>query len=91
MYYLHAFALSIPHPDKVATGGEDAYFLGTFFDSAGTNKKPVNGPQDVLCFGVADGVGSWFEQGISAGKVSVVFQVSGVPGINYIRSILESS
>ncbi|OQR94625.1 phosphatase PTC7 family protein [Achlya hypogyna] len=63
-FYLHAFALSIPHPQKVATGGEDAYFLGTSASPAPTK------PSDVLCFGVADGVGSWFEQGISAGKYS---------------------
>ncbi|KDO32450.1 hypothetical protein SPRG_02927 [Saprolegnia parasitica CBS 223.65] len=64
-YYLNAFAMSIPHPQKVATGGEDAYFIGTEPTAA-----PATAPQDVLCFGVADGVGSWFEQGISAGKYS---------------------
>ncbi|OQS05305.1 phosphatase PTC7 family protein, partial [Thraustotheca clavata] len=63
-YYLHAFAMSIPHPQKVQTGGEDAFFLGT------TAIEAPSKPTDVLCFGVSDGVGSWFEQGISAGMYS---------------------
>ncbi|ETV67665.1 hypothetical protein, variant 1 [Aphanomyces astaci] len=62
-FVLHSFAMSIPHPQKVESGGEDAFFLGT----VGT---PDNCGADVLCFGVSDGVGSWFEQGFSASKYS---------------------
>lgn len=71
-YYLHSFAMSIPHPGKVDTGGEDAYFVGTLepdvevFDPATGRFKEQYGPSDVLALGVADGVGSWFEKGISA-------------------------
>ncbi|KAF1795061.1 PPM-type phosphatase domain [Phytophthora cactorum] len=54
------FAMSIPHPQKKDTGGEDAFFLG----SSLTEWK--KGPVDVLAMGVADGVGSWFEKGVSA-------------------------
>ncbi|CAK4698760.1 unnamed protein product [Aphanomyces euteiches] len=62
-FVLHSYAMSIPHPQKVATGGEDAFFIGT------DGTVPDKGT-DVLCFGVSDGVGSWFEQGISAGMYS---------------------
>jgi protein phosphatase PTC7 len=41
----------LPHPEKRATGGEDASFIGA----------------DGLSVGVADGVGGWAEQGIDAG------------------------
>jgi protein phosphatase PTC7 len=41
----------LPHPDKRATGGEDASFVGA----------------DGLSVGVADGVGGWAEQGVDAG------------------------
>lgn len=40
-------ACSLPHPDKVDTGGEDAYF--------------ISANESVL--GVADGVGGWRESG----------------------------
>ncbi|KAF0687628.1 Aste57867_20612 [Aphanomyces stellatus] len=62
-FVLHSFAMSIPHPQKVSTGGEDAFFIGT------EPTVPEKGT-DVLCFGVSDGVGSWFEQGFSAGMYS---------------------
>lgn len=51
---LHAGAAMLPHPDKVAKGGEDAYFLAP----------------DGLSLGVADGVGGWGELGIDAGEYS---------------------
>ena len=38
-------AVSVPHPEKAGTGGEDAYFLG----------------EDGRSLGVADGVGGWAE------------------------------
>ena len=41
----------LPHPDKRATGGEDASFVGA----------------DGLSVGVADGVGGWADQGVDAG------------------------
>ncbi|GLD98864.1 hypothetical protein PINS_up007582 [Pythium insidiosum] len=74
IYYLHCFAMSIPHPGKRDTGGEDAYFISTIdsdvqddaFNRSTKRFKESMGPADVLAMGVADGVGSWFEQGISA-------------------------
>jgi protein phosphatase PTC7 len=86
-YYLHSFAMSIPHPQKKETGGEDAFFLGVVphGEEEGGATAPVledrpididpsvptvthgtQGPVDVLSMGVADGVGSWFEKGVSA-------------------------
>ncbi|EIE22738.1 protein serine/threonine phosphatase 2C [Coccomyxa subellipsoidea C-169] len=44
-------AALMPHPDKVARGGEDAVFLA----------------EDRLAFGVADGVGSWMDSGVDPG------------------------
>ena len=41
----------LPHPEKVATGGEDACFIGS----------------DGLSVGVADGVGGWADVGVDAG------------------------
>eukprot|EP01118_Nematostelium_gracile_P019488 TRINITY_DN9046_c0_g1_i1.p1 TRINITY_DN9046_c0_g1~~TRINITY_DN9046_c0_g1_i1.p1 ORF type:complete len:299 (+),score=66.48 TRINITY_DN9046_c0_g1_i1:35-898(+) len=46
----------IPHPLKVAKGGEDAYFIATGSDG--------------YAFGVADGVGGWAHQGIDPSLVS---------------------
>ncbi|DBA04229.1 TPA: hypothetical protein N0F65_009464 [Lagenidium giganteum] len=74
-YYLHCFAMSIPHPGKKETGGEDAYFVGTINDNgdgqiADGRVRETTGPADVLALGVADGVGSWFEKGISARRYS---------------------
>lgn len=68
--------MSIPHPAKKDSGGEDAYFVGTLTNSeeetpngernGGDKAKDTVGPVDVLTMGVSDGVGSWFEKGISA-------------------------
>ena len=41
----------LPHPAKEATGGEDAHFISI----------------DEHVIGVADGVGSWADQGVDAG------------------------
>ena len=49
-------AVSIPHPDKVATGGEDAHFI-------------LDG-SDRWAIGVADGVGGWAEVGVDSGVYS---------------------
>jgi protein phosphatase PTC7 len=71
-YFLHSYAMSIPHPAKKDSGGEDAYFVGTLeptsevFDETTGRFREQFGPKDVLALGVADGVGSWFEKGISA-------------------------
>ncbi|KAF4031909.1 Stage II sporulation protein E (SpoIIE) [Phytophthora infestans] len=86
-YYLHSFGMSIPHPQKKDTGGEDAFFLGVVphgVEEGGASApvledRPIDidpsiptvthgtqGPVDVLAMGVADGVGSWFEKGVSA-------------------------
>lgn len=67
-YFLHSYAMSIPHPAKKDTGGEDAYFVGTLEpDNTGTTTRSApSSAVDVLTLGVADGVGSWFERGVSA-------------------------
>jgi protein phosphatase PTC7 len=44
----------LPHPEKVDTGGEDAYFIS----------------EDGKVLGVADGVGGWRESGIDPGEYS---------------------
>lgn len=74
-FYLHCFAMSIPHPGKRETGGEDAYFVGTVNDDGkgqivNGRLRETTGPSDVLALGVADGVGSWFEKNISARQYS---------------------
>lgn len=45
-------ACNLPHPEKLKTGGEDAYFICP----------------DKQVFGVADGVGGWADLGIDAGE-----------------------
>lgn len=45
-------ACCLPHPNKIQTGGEDAYFICS----------------DKQVVGVADGVGGWAELGVDAGK-----------------------
>ncbi|KAG6550728.1 hypothetical protein Mapa_007825 [Marchantia paleacea] len=45
-------ACNLPHPDKIKTGGEDAYFICP----------------DKQVVGVADGVGGWADLGIDAGE-----------------------
>ena len=50
-YRLTSAAAYEPHPEKKATGGEDASFVGA----------------DGLSVGVADGVGGWAEENIDAG------------------------
>lgn len=47
----------LPHPDKVDTGGEDAFFVS----------------EDKSALGVADGVGGWRESGIDPGDYSRSF------------------
>ncbi|XP_048438634.1 probable protein phosphatase 2C 80 [Pyrus x bretschneideri] len=44
----------LPHPDKEATGGEDAHFIC----------------EDAQAIGVADGVGGWADVGVNAGFFS---------------------
>jgi len=56
---LQSAAVSIPHPEKVATGGEDAHFL----------LEPSERP-NFSAIAVADGVGGWAELGINAGVYS---------------------
>lgn len=50
-FLLSSGAYVLPHPDKVAKGGEDWYFIAN-------NRRAV---------GVADGVGGWSEVGVDAG------------------------
>lgn len=53
-FTLAAAAALIPHPAKVAKGGEDAFFVC----------------ERGLCMGVADGVGGWAEIGVDPGLYS---------------------
>ena len=46
-----------PHPDKEATGGEDAHFICA----------------DEQALGVADGVGGWADVGVNAREYSRFF------------------
>eukprot|EP01025_Chloroclados_australasicus_P030696 TRINITY_DN3087_c0_g1_i4.p1 TRINITY_DN3087_c0_g1~~TRINITY_DN3087_c0_g1_i4.p1 ORF type:complete len:439 (+),score=59.54 TRINITY_DN3087_c0_g1_i4:116-1318(+) len=55
---LEASVCSIPHPEKLETGGEDAHFIST-----------LNGGS----MGVADGVGGWRESGIDPADYSQTF------------------
>ena len=45
----------LPHPDKVETGGEDAFFVSSHGRGA---------------FGVADGVGGWNLEGVDPSRYS---------------------
>ncbi len=45
----------LPHPDKVETGGEDAFFVSSHGQGA---------------FGVADGVGGWNMEGVDPSRYS---------------------
>ena len=51
---LRTGSCSLPHPEKVDTGGEDAFFVSS----------------DSCVMGVADGVGGWRESGIDPGDYS---------------------
>ncbi|KAK9113161.1 hypothetical protein Scep_020680 [Stephania cephalantha] len=55
----------LPHPDKEATGGEDAYFLCL----------------DEQVIGLADGVGQWAESGVNAGQYSRELMANAVAAI----------
>ncbi|KAJ6846920.1 putative protein phosphatase 2C 55 [Iris pallida] len=55
----------LPHPDKVATGGEDAHFICT----------------EEQAIGVADGVGGWADQGIDAGEYARQLMSNSVAAI----------
>eukprot|EP00873_Tetraselmis_striata_P004201 jgi/Tetstr1/424465/TSEL_014994.t1 len=55
---LKAAAANIPHPEKVDTGGEDAWFISQMGGGA---------------IGVSDGVGGWRESGVNPGDYSKNF------------------
>ncbi|KAK9108806.1 hypothetical protein Sjap_016866 [Stephania japonica] len=55
----------LPHPDKEATGGEDAYFICL----------------DEQVIGLADGVGGWAESGVNSGQYSRELMVNAVVAI----------
>mmetsp|Transcript_22895 Transcript_22895/g.40754 ORF Transcript_22895/g.40754 Transcript_22895/m.40754 type:complete len:337 (-) Transcript_22895:252-1262(-) len=55
---LKAAVSSIPHPEKVDTGGEDAWFISQIGGGA---------------IGVSDGVGGWRESGVNPGDYSKFF------------------
>lgn len=54
---LYTGACCLPHPEKLATGGEDAYFISA----------------SRTAIGVADGVGGWRESGVDPGDYSRQF------------------
>ncbi|XP_057528565.1 probable protein phosphatase 2C 80 isoform X3 [Amaranthus tricolor] len=62
---LHSASCYLPHPDKVATGGEDAHFI--------CEEKKV--------IGVADGVGGWADVGVDAGFYSRLLMSNSVTAI----------
>ncbi|CAI5714132.1 unnamed protein product [Hyaloperonospora brassicae] len=103
-YYLRSFAMSVPHPQKKDTGGEDAFFLGAVphedAEDAVAALAPENerthvdrssplatdrsqGPEDVLAMGVADGVGSWFEKGVSARQYAEELMASARQAVRF--------
>ena len=51
---LRTGSCSLPHPDKLQTGGEDAFFVSA----------------DQKAVGIADGVGGWRESGVDPGDYS---------------------
>lgn len=55
----------MPHPDKEATGGEDAHFICA----------------DQQAIGVADGVGGWADVGINAGEFARELMSNSVSAI----------
>ncbi|MQL82763.1 hypothetical protein Taro_015244, partial [Colocasia esculenta] len=55
----------LPHPDKEATGGEDAHFICT----------------DEQAIGVADGVGGWADMGVDSGKYARELMSNSVSAI----------
>ncbi|XP_050205941.1 probable protein phosphatase 2C 55 [Mercurialis annua] len=55
----------MPHPDKEATGGEDAHFIC----------------EEQQIIGVADGVGGWAEVGVNAGEYSRELMSNSVSAI----------
>jgi len=76
--FLNSAAFVIPHPNKRATGGEDAHFMlshiGVLDEDQNGSERPENSKPRVCALsfiGVADGVGSWtVEQGIDVSKFS---------------------
>lgn len=68
MLILNSAAAMAPHPDKVAKGGEDAYFMG----------------DNSRCMGVADGVGGWADIGVDAGEYSRLLMSSAMSAASRI-------
>ncbi|CAL1376666.1 unnamed protein product [Linum trigynum] len=62
---LHSGSCYLPHPDKEATGGEDAHF--------------ICGDEQVI--GVADGVGGWADVGVNAGLFAQELMLNSVRAI----------
>lgn len=51
---VRAGAAAVPHPQRVETGGDDAYFISV--------------QEGVTIMGVFDGVGGWTAEGVDAGQ-----------------------
>lgn len=80
--HLHTGASMKPHPDKVAKGGEDAYYVA----------------ENKMSLGVADGVGGWADIGVDAGEYSRMLMDKAraaargtPPGSTAPQTILESA
>lgn len=80
--YLHTGACMKPHPEKVAKGGEDAYYVA----------------ENKLSLGIADGVGGWADIGVDAGEYSRMLMDKAraaarttAPGANAPQSILDAA
>ena len=69
-----------PHPSKVH--GEDAYFLLNNDDDRGDLRGSY--------FGVADGVGSWFERDVDPSCVCVCVLFCFVLTLSFVRSFVRS-
>ena len=66
-----------PHPDKLAKGGEDAYYANSkFFKKKKKKKKktkstpPPPPKKNIRLLAVADGVGGWNNHGVDPSKYS---------------------
>ena len=75
----------IPHPAKVSTGGEDAWFVRAEKGKGGVARRVGES------FGVFDGVGGWAEEGIDPGVFSRAFAKGTADALTEQASTSESA